>query len=108
MEIPFASFTPLRIILSISYIKLFGVDFFIKLSQSFSLPDIICFDSHLHDFIHIENSYKQLSPFWKVLYGRNKLKGVEHCVKFLKHIKEVGYEFCYMSEVYNHYKEKLF
>lgn len=93
MEIPFSSITPLRLTLSISYIKLFGIDFFIKCSQLFSLPDIVCFDSHLHDFIINERSFNELSSFWKLIYGRNKYKGTDHCIQYLKFIKEKGYKF---------------
>jgi hypothetical protein len=105
LEIPITSVNPFYLTLSVSYLKLFGVDFFITLSRYFSLPDIICFDSHLHDFIHIENSYDNLSKFWKLIYGRNKLKGTEYCIRFLKHVKKMGYQFCYMSEIYDLYKK---
>ena len=107
MEIPFTSITPFRLTLSISYIKLFGVDFYIKLCKRFSPNSVICFDSHLHDFIHIENSYNELPLCWRLPYGRNKLKGTEYCVNFLNHMKQMGYQFCYMSELYELGKKKL-
>jgi len=100
MEIPFTSVTPFRLTLSISYIKLLGVNFFRKLS----LPDVVCFGSHLHDFIHNENSFNKLPLFWKLIYSRNKLNGIDCCIKFLKHVKQQGYKFCYMSEIYNLHK----
>jgi hypothetical protein len=107
MEIPFTSVSLLRLTLSISYIKLFGVEFFIWLSRFFGFPDVICFDSHLHDFIHIPKSYNKLSLFWQILYRRNMNSGTEQCLKFLKHAKEMGYEFCYMSEIYEKNKKQL-
>ncbi len=100
MEIPLTSITPLRLSLSISYIKLLGIDFIIKLCQVFKIPDTICFNAHLHDFIVNENSYSKLSPFWKFIFGRNKYKGIDYCVQFMEYIKKRGYRFCYMSEVY--------
>jgi len=100
VEIPFASVTPFRLTLSISYIKLLGVNLFKKLS----LPDVVCFDSHLHDFIINENSFNKLPLFQRLIYSRNKHKGVDYCIRFLEHVKQKGYKFCYMSEIYELFK----
>ena len=105
MEIPLTSITPFRLTLNISYIKLFSLEFFLKLCKMFELPDIINFNSHLHDFIVNENSYSKLPPFWKFIFGRNKYSGIDYCVKFLKYIKQEGYQFCYMSEIYDSNKD---
>ncbi len=101
MEIPITSLSTFRITLSISFIKLLGLKFFLKLS----LPDIICFSSHLHDFIHNENSFAKLPPFQKLIYSRNKFGGIKYCLKFLEHVKQKGYKFCYMSEIYKLHKD---
>ncbi len=101
MEIPFTSVSPLRLTLSISYIKLFGTNLFTKVS----LPDIICFDSHLHDFIIKDKSFSKLPLIQRILYSRNRDRGIEKCLEFLKHIKQNGYEFCYMSDIYNLHKK---
>jgi hypothetical protein len=107
MEIPLTSISPFRLTLSISYIKLLGVDFIIKLSKLFKLPDVICFDSHLHDFIFKKEAYNRLPLVWKLVFARNKLRGTEYCVKFLEYISQQDYQFCYMSEIYDLYKKKL-
>jgi len=104
MEIPFTSISFLRLTLSISYIKLFGMDFYKKLFRLYGLPDVICFDSHLHDFFFIESAYNKLSHFWKFIYGRNKFRGIDYCIEFLEHIKREGYQFCFMSEIYKLHK----
>ncbi len=101
LEIPLTSISPFRITLSASFIKLFGINFFKKLS----LPDIVCFDSHLHDLIINENSFDKLPPLQKLIYSRNKYKGVDLCIEFLEHVKEKGYKFCYMSDIYNLHKK---
>jgi len=107
MEIPITSITPFRLTLSISYIKLFGLDFIIKLCRTFAMPDYICFNSHLHDFIFKKESYEKLSLFWKLIFARNKYRGIDYCVKFLEFIRQEGYRFCYMSEVYDTFKRTL-
>lgn len=107
MEIPLTSITPFRLTLNIGYIKLFGIDFYIKLCELFSMPDTICINSHLHDFIHSEVSFGKLSPAWQFIFGRNKHMGMEYSVKFLEFIRQKGYRFCYMSEIFNLYKDRL-
>ena len=69
------------------------------------MPDIMCFGSHLHDFIIKENSFNNLFPLWRLIYGLNKYKGLDYCEKYIKFIKEKGYTFCYMSEIYNLYNK---
>lgn len=105
MEIPLTSITPFRTMLSLSYIKLLGIKFYSKLFRLFSLPEIICFDTHLHDFIFNESSYDKLSYFWKFIYGRNKLSGIDFCIELLNIIKQKEYQFCFMSEIYKRNKD---
>lgn len=104
LEIPLTSITPLRLTLSISYIKLLGLNVYKMLFRLIRLPDVICFDSHLHDFIIIKDSYCKLSWFWKFIYGRNSSSGIDYLVGFLKEANQRGYRFCYMSEVYAKYR----
>ncbi len=105
MEIPITTITPFRLTLSLSYIKLLGIKFYIKLLQIFAVPNNICFSCHLHDFIVEEASYAKLSYFWKFIYSRNKFLGVNYCIQFLKHFKQKGYQFCFMSELYKLYRQ---
>lgn len=105
MEIPITPVSPLRLTLSISYIKMIGIDLYIKLSDLTEMPDTLCFNSHLHDFIIKENSLNKLFPLWRLLYGINKYKGMEFCEKYLEFIQKKGYRFCYMSEIYNLHKQ---
>ena len=101
IEIPFTSLSPLRFALSISYIKLFGIGFYKKLP----LPDVICFGSHLHDFIINERSFDKLPLIWKLIYSRNKYAGIDLCIKYIEHVKQKGYIFCYMSEIHDLHKK---
>lgn len=104
IEIPLTSITPLRITLSVSYLKLLGMRCFSTFFKLFSLPNFICFNAHLHDFIVAENSYQELSPFWKFVYGRNKYSGLGFCTRFLNYAKTQGYRFYHMSEIFNLFK----
>ncbi len=99
LEIPFTSITPFRFTLSTSYIKLLGPGFYRFAARRFGLPGVICFDSHLHDFIVEEDSYRELPPFWRFIYGRNKHRGLEVTTGLLDLVRREGYEFRYLSEV---------
>ena len=105
LEIPITSISPFRLALTLSYIKLLGINFYLRLFRLFGLPEVICFASHLHDFIVKEGSYNNLSWFWKFIYGRNKYSGIDFCKIFLEYVKERNYDFCYLSEIYNDYRQ---
>ena len=105
IEIPLTSITPLRITLSLSYLKLLGMKTFLLFFRMFQLPETICFNIHLHDFIVNEDSYAQLSPFWKFVYGRNKYAGLDFFESFLGFIKTKGYNFCFVSDIYKQFDE---
>ena len=99
LEIPMTTVTPLRLTLSTSYIKLLGPSFYRAAIGVFGLPEVVCFDSHLHDFILEPESYRELRPFWKFVYGRNRDHGLSITLDLLDQIRERGYEFRYLSEV---------
>jgi len=101
MEIPFTSLSPFRITLSVSYIKLLGVNFYKKLS----LPNVVCFGAHIHDFIINDDSFDKLPFLWRMIYSRNKHHGTALCMDYLKYVRLKGYEFCYMSDLYNLHKK---
>lgn len=100
MEIPFTSLSPFRITLSISYIKLLGLNFYKKLA----LPNVVCFGSHVHDFIVDDDSFDKLPLIWRLIYSRNKYNGTELCIDYLEYVRRKGYEFCYMSDIYSAHK----
>jgi hypothetical protein len=106
IEIPFTSITPLRITLSLSFMKLLGLRFFYVIMRIFGLPPVICFDSHLHDVIFDKRSFDKLSFFWKGIYARNKYAGFDFCVWLMHYVKRKGYRFCYMSEVVDAFKQQ--
>jgi len=107
MEIPLTAITPFRLTLSVSYLKLCGFDFYRKLFQTYDLPEFICFDSHLHDFIPSENTFRKLPSFWNLIYSRNKYKGIDYCIEFLQYVKNEGYNFHFMSEIYDLNKQAI-
>ena len=56
IEIPFSVIKKIRYTFSLSYIKLLGFQVSRLLVKIFGLPNIVVFDSHLHDFITNEKA----------------------------------------------------
>ncbi len=107
LELPNTSFSPLRIMLSISYVKMLGMAGFRRLLRVSSLPEVVVFGSHLHDFFADKEMLQQLPKVWKWIYSRNAEKGLEYLTETLRYFREHGYRFEYMSEMCAHYRTKL-
>jgi len=103
LEVPFSTISPLRLVISLSWIKLFGWNFYRFLFKFFPLPKILVFGLHLHD-LQITPSYRQLAPFWKLIYSRNQKSGLAILDKFLSLITNKGYRFSLMRTVVNNYQ----
>ena len=107
LELPNTSFSPFRIMLSISYVKMLGMASFRRLLRVSSLPEVVVFGSHLHDFFADEDMLQQLPRVWKWIYSRNAEKGLEYLAETLKYFRDQGYRFEYMSEMCTRYRTKL-
>jgi len=107
LELPNTSFSPLRIMLSISYVKMLGMASFKRLLRVSSLPEVIVFGSHLHDFFADEEMLQQLPRVWKWIYSRNADRGLEYLTDTLRYFRDQGYRFEYMSEMCARYRTKL-
>ena len=106
IEIPATPVSPLRFILSISYIKLLGYKTYEILIKMFRLPGIVVFGSHLHDFFLDIDTFKKLPLFWRMIYSRNRNKGPIFLKKIIDLFRERGYKFVYISEIYSDYVSK--
>lgn len=99
LEIPFAILKPLRITFSLSFIKLFGMKFYRFLFNNFSQPDIMVFDSHLHD-LFLGKSFNKLPLIWKSLLNRNKENGIKLLKETLSMLKN-DYLFVKTETIYD-------
>ncbi len=107
LELPNTSFSPLRIMLSISYVKMLGMAGFRRLLRVSSLPEVVVFGSHLHDFFADKEMLQQLPRVWKLIYSRNAEKGLKYLTDTLRYFRDKGYRFEYMSEISTRYRAKL-
>lgn len=104
IELPFSVVPKLRYVISLTYLKLLGLRMNNILFSLFGLPNVIIFDSHLHDYIINEKSFNQLPVRLRLAWGRNKYSGVRYFKNFIKLLKGKKYKFITMTDLYNRLK----
>ena len=107
LEIPNTPISPLRLMLSISYIKFLGFKNFSRILKLSRLPQVVIFGSHLHDFFSEADAVKRMPWVWRFVYGRNRGQGIEYLDRTLDFFRGKGYSFRYISEIYQEYHTKL-
>jgi len=107
VELPFAVLKKPRYIMSLSYLKLTGWRFFRLLSHLGEFPNVVIFNSHLHDYIVNEKSFNLLPLKLKIAWGRNKYKGVEYFKRYIDLLKKKGYRFITMTELYSTLENRI-
>ena len=99
MELPFATFLRMRTVFSVSYAKLYG-DVITRLQAILlGLPDVVILDSHMTDFICVE-AFRKLPWHMRMAYRRNKNRGLEVCETLVILLKQLGYRFVTVREIY--------
>lgn len=98
IEFPFTSLSGVRIVLSLSYVKLLGWGMYSFLWRTFGLPDVALVLSHPHDFY-----FHQLANFHprgleKFALLRNARRAFDAFDRMVTKLKAQGYEFGFMSE----------
>lgn len=105
VEIPNTPVSALRIMLSLSYIKLLGRRAYFALLRRSRLPEAVIFGSHLHDFFTDKDALSRMPRFWRWVYGRNHDQGLPYLRETLEFFRDRGYDFVYISEVYERFIE---
>lgn len=106
MELPFAVIEKLRYTISLSYLKLIGFNLNKALFSTFGLPNIIIFDTHLHDFIVSERSFNKLNWKLRVGWGIRKNYGFDYFKMFIDYLKGRNYSFITMTDLFNYLVNK--
>ena len=100
VELPFAVVPVLRYIVSLSYLKLIGFRTAGWLISRFGLSRPLVFDSHLHDYIVNEKSFRQLPRGVRWAYGINKHSGIRIFERFVERLRSENWRFITMTELY--------
>lgn len=96
LEIPFAALPGVRLVFSLSYVKLFGWKTFEALMKMFPLPDQIAVLSHPYD--HYFHLLPENTGGWeKPLLQRNAESAFDLLEKMINSLRGQGYEFEFMS-----------
>jgi hypothetical protein len=96
IEIPFGTLSGIRLVFSLSYVKLFGWKTYELLLKMFSLPDQIAVLSHPYD--HYFHLLPDHTDGWeKPLLQRNAEKAFDLLEKMMIFLHAQGYEFEFLS-----------
>jgi len=106
VEIPNTPVSALRIMLSLSYIKLLGKRAYFGLLRRSRLPETVVFGSHLHDFFTDQDALTRMPMFWRWVYSRNHDQGLSYLQETLEFFQDRGYAFVHISEVYERFAER--
>ncbi len=102
LEFPFASIRTIRYTLSLSYLKLLGWPASRLLIDTCGLPNVVVIDSHLHDYIVDEESFRQLPLKLRAAWGVNKHAGVPYMRKLIGLLRAKGYQFTTITQLHDH------
>lgn len=95
-ELPITVLKPLAIPNALSWMKLLGWNYFIKLfkfNENLHQDDLpLIFVFHLHD-LFLNLSSKQLNGFWHFIYSRNADRGLQYFEKYIIYLKKEKFEF---------------
>lgn len=106
MELPFSVVPKLRYTISLSYLKLIGMPLNRACVSLLGLPNVVVFDSHLHDFIVSRESFNKLPRRIRIAYGINKYSGMKYFEGFVQILRHHEYRLVTMTELYEHIAER--
>lgn len=104
MEIPLACLQRIRLVFSLSHVKLLGWKIYQGLMAFFPLPEVVIFNLHPYDF-YIPLISKYIKGWKKIAHLRNANNSFDMFHQILKALKNNGYEFMLMSELHRFLKE---
>jgi hypothetical protein len=92
LEFPIGCINTIRLVLSVSYLKLFGLKTYLTMMRFLGLPDIVIINSHPYDFT-ISDCIDRI-PGWKRLaHGRNAANAFRFTECMLDFLLDQGYQF---------------
>lgn len=107
IEFPFTCIASVRVVLALSYAKLFGWGIYSALWQAFGLPDITLVLAHPQDFyFHLLKNFHPLS-LERLALSRNGSGGFDYFEKMVAKLKDQGYQFGFLSEALSHVNADL-
>lgn len=102
VEVPLAVIPKVRLVVSMSYLKFFGLRLYRSLFKICGMPNPLVFCMHLNDFEVDSEALEDADlPRWvKFYHARNVDGAFDVFESFLNTLTQQGYRFAYMSELY--------
>jgi peptidoglycan/xylan/chitin deacetylase (PgdA/CDA1 family) len=98
IELPLAVIRRIRLVVSVSHIKLLGWRFYDPLIQLFGLPDVVIINSHPYDYF--VRGHLHRIPGWKRwAHARNADNALPFLERLLRTLKSAGYTFLYIDDL---------
>jgi peptidoglycan/xylan/chitin deacetylase (PgdA/CDA1 family) len=98
LELPMACLQLIRLVFSLSYIKLWGLGMYRTLMRFFPLPDIAVLLAHPYDY-YIPLFADQIKGWERRALARNGRNAFDLFDRMIKLLKQQGYQFILMSEL---------
>jgi peptidoglycan/xylan/chitin deacetylase (PgdA/CDA1 family) len=101
IELPFATVPKIRAVLSLSYLKLLGLQFYKAAFRVLGLPQVIVFDSHLYDYFPTTTVNSLPRTDWRRLaLTRNQANTMNLVQQLFDYLADNGYTFATMGELH--------
>ena len=86
--------------LTVSYLKLLGRIYWSRALSTENLPRALIIDSHLHDLFEA-TTFGDLPLTFRLAYARNRRKGLEMLAWVIERLRELGYTFLTVGDLYH-------
>ncbi len=103
VELPFAVVPKLRVVLSLSFLKLLGWTAYRAMFRTGGLPGVLVFDSHLYDFFPTSPVTGLSRTDWRrYALLRNHGSVFDLLQRLVDRVRDAGHEFVLMSDLLAH------
>lgn len=99
VEVPFAVLPRVRLIVSVSFLRLLGLRVYAPLLDRLGLGPVAVIDCHMHDLAPAPSAFAQLPRFWQGVYSRRLGQGPSLLAWLVDWLAAAGYQFRTVGEV---------
>lgn len=100
VEFPFTAIEKVRVVFALSYAKLFGWGVYSLFLNLFGLPEISLLLTHPYDFYFGRIPNNNVDGLERMAMNRNTGREFDIFEKILAFLQRRGYDFCFVSEVF--------
>ena len=105
MELPMAVVPRIRLVISLSYLKLFGWALYRTLFATFGLPEVLIINTHPYDFF-VESHLGRIPGWKRWAHARNAKAALALFERLLQTLQTAGYQFIYIDDLIHDLNKK--